>query len=551
MLGSTTIPLRFTVFDAALNLVGISPAAIYIPYYAGLEAEVGFQFGAGVTTEASADLQVSLASDGTATGQFEFTSPDATAALLPGGLVDSQPTTAAAADAFFYFQAKPSVRLLKNLAFAGIDLRLGPALGGTLEPAPELEPPYCLQVNPKLRARVNGYLKAIGGIDKETTAVSYEYEPPGQLLTLGNCKLLTRTLITVPTEGPTLFEPLSIQVVVEPYHADKAGDRVPAGRVSVELVGGERCVATLDPTGTGSCSITAGSPAGDRAISAQFEGDSNFAGSTAIVPIQLAKADTRTDVTPVPGTAAVGDVVTFNVAVSAVPDRGVIPPGTVEIRDSSGTGLCSAQLDVVTGRGSCVATIGTTGDLQVVAYYLGDDLFEVSSESAALGGAADDPYRFVVTSEETRICSGRLVSGEGTSVRTTGATGSVASASDGNYLFTLATQPLAPNQAGELFFFFEQGGEQSPDLNGGFFVYSRLGPLPHVVTINSVFGGVIGPYGEEDTKTYVGQLTLSEDGIFGGVLLTEVFKGPCDEEGCLQDGKCVSQYAVTSASRPE
>lgn len=135
------------------------------------------------------------------------------------------------------------------------------------------------------------------------------------------------------------------------------------------LVGG---VATLDTTSL---------PVGSNAVTASYEGDGNFGGSTSsAATVTVSSASTTTTLTAAPSSAVFGQAVVLTATLAVVSPGSGVPTGTVEFLNGT-TSIGSATLN------AGVATLTTSslpvGSNAITARYQGDPNF-LASTSATL-----------------------------------------------------------------------------------------------------------------------------------------------------------------------
>jgi hypothetical protein len=117
--------------------------------------------------------------------------------------------------------------------------------------------------------------------------------------------------------------------------------------------------------------------AGDRTLTATFEGGSQFAGNSDTEAHRVAAVATTTRITSdQPDPSAPGEEVEV---VFEVTSDGGTPSGTVDVSASDGAETCSA--DVATGR--CTIVLTVEGERTLTANFRGSDQFEASSGTAS------------------------------------------------------------------------------------------------------------------------------------------------------------------------
>jgi hypothetical protein len=154
---------------------------------------------------------------------------------------------------------------------------------------------------------------------------------------------------------------------------DAPGAGTPSGDVTVTAAGGaETCSAAV---GAGGCSITL-TATGSRELTATYEGDAAFAGSSDTEPHEVVLASSTTTISSdLPEPSITGESVDVAVTVTS---GGGTPTGTVEVEDGLG-GSCVATL--VGGAGSCAIAPAAAGTLTLDASYSGDALRAASEDT--------------------------------------------------------------------------------------------------------------------------------------------------------------------------
>jgi len=224
----------------------------------------------------------------------------------------------------------------------------------------------------------------------------------------------TTTLITSTSPDPSVSgQSVTVSVSVT------ASVGTPTGTVSVtDGASAASCTVTLS-AGSGSCAMALAA-AGARTITAVYNGDANYAGSSDTDPHTVNLAATTTTITahtPDPATVGTAYTVNFSVAVSA-PGAGA-PTGNVTVSDGTG-GSCVAGA----GTGTCQLTSTSTGTKTLTATYAGDANFQ-GSVSAGVSHVVDP---IATTTTITSVSPASIVLGEQTTVSFTvsgGATGNV------------------------------------------------------------------------------------------------------------------------------
>ncbi|HMX24411.1 MAG TPA: Ig-like domain repeat protein [Blastocatellia bacterium] len=148
----------------------------------------------------------------------------------------------------------------------------------------------------------------------------------------------------------------------------------PTGTVTVSD-GSQSCTITLPAT---SCSLTSTSPGAPKTITASYNGDADFSGSSTTVLHTVNKAVTTLgSLTDSPDPSVVGQAYTVGFALSVTSPGAGTPTGTVTINDGTG-GSCTANLPAT----SCLLTSTTAGAKTLTFTYNGDANFNGSNNTA-------------------------------------------------------------------------------------------------------------------------------------------------------------------------
>ncbi len=190
----------------------------------------------------------------------------------------------------------------------------------------------------------------------------------------------TTSTITSDTPDPTVTgEPFTVNFSLAVNAPGSNNPTVPTGNVIV-TDGVNSCTGAISAAGTGSCIITLFN-AGNRSLTATYQGDANFNISPASSPATahvVNKADTTTALltdTPDPSVTGQTVAITYSVAVTA-PGSGT-PTGNVVIMDGANT-FCTGTV----AAGTCSAAFTTAGNHTLTATYQGDANYNASPASA-------------------------------------------------------------------------------------------------------------------------------------------------------------------------
>ena len=197
----------------------------------------------------------------------------------------------------------------------------------------------------------------------------------------------TVTTLTSSPDHSVFGQPVTFTATVTPSASGTSGASALAGE-SVYFFDGSTLIGsgTMDNTGTATFTTDSSDsvlPVGTDAITAEYEGDTNFAGSTSNVISQTVQQDgTATTVVASSGNPSVfGQAVTFTATVTADVPGGGTPQGTVDFINGS-TVLGSIDLDdagvtsFTTKTGNFGLPVGTDS---ITAVYDGDENFITST----------------------------------------------------------------------------------------------------------------------------------------------------------------------------
>ena len=215
--------------------------------------------------------------------------------------------------------------------------------------------------------------------------------------------------MTVTGPNTATTGPVSYSVVVT------GGGSTPTGSVSVSDGTGICAIATLDGTGSGSCSIVENAADSPFTVTAAYSGDGNYAGGTGTTT-EVVRLGTPTMVLTGQSTGA--DTVDYIVTVSGPPGAAV-PTGSVTVSDSNGFFCSTSPLDG-TGRGSCSITDDDSGSpFTVNANYPADQNYTAATAVPTPSVTVTDDSSGEVTGDSLKFTA--AVSGPGSgSVSPTG-----------------------------------------------------------------------------------------------------------------------------------
>ena len=162
--------------------------------------------------------------------------------------------------------------------------------------------------------------------------------------------------------------------------ASGGGAGTPSGNVTLSEGASVLGSAAIDNTGRASLTINS-LAAGSHNITASYNGDGNFLGSSAAVSQTVNKSPTTTGVIAVPNPSVYGQAVTLTATVSASSGGAGMPSGSVTFSEGATT-LGSAPLDN-TGRASLPLNSLTAGGHNITASYGGDVSFLASNATVS------------------------------------------------------------------------------------------------------------------------------------------------------------------------
>jgi hypothetical protein len=202
----------------------------------------------------------------------------------------------------------------------------------------------------------------------------------------------TSASVTSATSPSVFGQSVTFTATVTP---SAPGAGTPTGTVSFFDGTTSLGTGTLDASGVATSPPTAGLSVGDHAITAVYDGDTDFTASTSAAFTQTVnQGATSTSVTGAPGPSVFGQSVTFTATVTPSAPGAGTPTGTVEFFDgttSLGTGTLTAGVATFTTSSLSVASHPVT------AVYEGDTDFTTSTSTAfsqTVGKASTDTFVF-------------------------------------------------------------------------------------------------------------------------------------------------------------
>ncbi len=162
------------------------------------------------------------------------------------------------------------------------------------------------------------------------------------------------------------------------------GVGTPTGTITFFANGNPICTAVA-MSGLQATCTTSSLPPGNQVITATYNGDANFNGSSGTLSggQAVSKADTTVTVTALPASTVTGQSVTFTATVGVVAPGSGTPTGTITFF-ANGNPLCTAV--AMTGvQATCATSALPAGNHAISATYNGDTNFNTSSGSLAGG----------------------------------------------------------------------------------------------------------------------------------------------------------------------
>jgi hypothetical protein len=191
--------------------------------------------------------------------------------------------------------------------------------------------------------------------------------------------------------------------------AVSGGSTEPTGNVEFfNEVNGSQSVLGTQPINSGVAALNdVALPAGTATITAQYQGDTNFASSTsAVVTVNVAQSSTTTVVTVTPNPSVLGSTATLKATVAASGNGSGTPTGTVEFFNGA-TNLGSAPLGS-DGTASFPTTTLNAGANPITATYEGDSNF-LASMSAPVTANVTVATTTTVTASTTTPVFGQKI----------------------------------------------------------------------------------------------------------------------------------------------
>jgi uncharacterized protein (TIGR03382 family) len=262
----------------------------------------------------------------------------------------------------------------------------------------------------------------------------------------GTTATVVETVTAAPTTTTLSGSPSSVQlgqIVTLTASVSSEGSGTPAGNVTFTDTTTSTALATGPVTldGSGMATLTvAGLGVGAHVLSAVYDGEGNFAGSSGTFTVTVATADTATVLASSSNPSVVGQSVTFTASVTSAVS-GSTPTGTVSF--IAGAGAAATPIGTGTLDANGTATFSTAalqlGQTVISAQYSGDASFSASASNALNQEVDKDGVALTLTSSANPQTFGTAV--KLTATVKTSAPG--AAALDGSVTFFDATGALA------------------------------------------------------------------------------------------------------------
>ena len=195
-------------------------------------------------------------------------------------------------------------------------------------------------------------------------------------LTVNQASTMTTVALTTGTNPSVFGQSLTFTATVA---AVAPGAGAPTGNVTFK--DGAATLATVSLTGNTAALTTTTLAVGGHSITATYNADANFTGSTSTPALsQTVNQDsTTTTITAhTPSPSVVGQTVSITFTVAANPPGSGAPTGNVTVSDGAGD-TCSASVAI----GTCSITFTTAGPKSLTASYPGDTNFTISTSTPA------------------------------------------------------------------------------------------------------------------------------------------------------------------------
>ncbi|MEO6391213.1 MAG: Ig-like domain repeat protein, partial [Pyrinomonadaceae bacterium] len=156
----------------------------------------------------------------------------------------------------------------------------------------------------------------------------------------------------------------------------------PTGNVQVSD-GSQTCSGAISVGGTGSCLLTS-TTAGNKSLTATYQGDANFNASPASSPAvahTVNKADTTVGLTSATNPSVFGQSVTFTATMAVTAPGAGAPTGTIQFLDGGNPIIGCSNVALAGGLAQCSTAGFAIGNHTITATYAGDPNFNASNGS--------------------------------------------------------------------------------------------------------------------------------------------------------------------------
>jgi large repetitive protein len=195
-------------------------------------------------------------------------------------------------------------------------------------------------------------------------------------------KATTTTAVSTSVNPSVVGQSVTFTATVA---ASSPGSGTPTGDVQFSLNGTNLGSPAALSAGTATSPSASSLAVGPSSITASYQGDTNFVGSTPVSALTqtVTKAPTSTSVSASPITSVFGQPVTFTATVTFNAPGAGAPTGTVSFADNGTPIGCTGGMPTLDNGGgaTCTTSALPVGDAQVVATYQGDASFAASPSS--------------------------------------------------------------------------------------------------------------------------------------------------------------------------
>ncbi len=218
----------------------------------------------------------------------------------------------------------------------------------------------------------------------------------------------TQTNASSSPASPVVGQAVTLSATVT---VPSPGTGTATGTVTFSDAGGTLCSAPLSDASpdSASCNTTYTGTQTD-AVTASYNGDSNYAISQGTTDVTVGPDATSTTVTSTPNPSVVGQPVTFTGAVAVTAPGVGAPTGTVTFSGNAGA-LCTANLNAsAPGQASCITTYAAATAESVTATYSGDTNDQTSTSAPLPQTVNPDATTTTVSFTPAAPVSGQSVS---------------------------------------------------------------------------------------------------------------------------------------------